>query len=310
MVGAVAVELADRRVERDRDLLAGRVTGLLDRLDEQLDRVLVGGEVGREPALVADGRRQPLVVQHLLQHVVGLGAPPQRLAEDGRADRHDHELLEVDGVVGVHAAVQHVHHRHRQHVGVGAADVAVERQLEVIGGRLGHGQRGAEDRVGAEPALVVGAVEVEQLAVDGALVEGVEALQHAGDLAVDEPDRGLHALAAVALAAVAQLDRLVLAGRRAARHRRPSVRARRQHDFDLDGRVAARVEDLTAGDVDDLTHGRHTVPVAPSPRPARPMVGLALLDDGISSVCMRSSPVMSLRSIWTRSSGAVASSRR
>ena len=31
-------------------------------------------------------------------------------------DRHDHELLQVDVVVGVRAAVDHVHHRHRQHV--------------------------------------------------------------------------------------------------------------------------------------------------------------------------------------------------
>ena len=121
-------------------------------------------EVGREAALVADGGGQAAVVEHLLEHVVGLGAPPQRLGEAGRADRHDHELLEVDVVVGVGAAVEDVHHRHRQHVGVGAADVAVQRQAELVGRGLGHGQRHAEDGVGAEAGLVVGAVEVDQLA--------------------------------------------------------------------------------------------------------------------------------------------------
>ena len=63
-----------------------------------------------------------------------------------------------------------------------------------------------------------------------------------------------HALAAVALAAVAQLDGLVLTGRRAARHGGPPGRPARQHDLDLDGRVAAGVEDLPAQDVHDLAH--------------------------------------------------------
>ena len=41
-------------------------------------------------------------------------APMRRhSANVARPDRHDHELLEVDLVVGVHAAVEHVHHRHR-----------------------------------------------------------------------------------------------------------------------------------------------------------------------------------------------------
>ena len=47
-----------------------------------------------------------------------------RLGERARADRHHHELLEVDAAVGVRAAVEDVHHRHRQH---GAADASVER---------------------------------------------------------------------------------------------------------------------------------------------------------------------------------------
>ena len=66
----------------------------------------------------------------------------------------------------MHAAVEDVHHRYRQHVGVGAADVAVQRQLELGGGGLGDGQRHAENGVGAEPALVVRAVEVDELTVD------------------------------------------------------------------------------------------------------------------------------------------------
>jgi hypothetical protein len=60
VVGAVAVDLADRRVERDGDVVARREAGGLDRFDEELDGVLVRVEVGREPALVADGGGEPL----------------------------------------------------------------------------------------------------------------------------------------------------------------------------------------------------------------------------------------------------------
>ena len=61
-------------------------------------------------------------------------------------------------------------------------------------------------------------------------------------------DRARDALAAPGLAAVAQLDRLVLAGRGAGGDRRAAERARLELDVDLDGRVAARVEDLAGVD--------------------------------------------------------------
>ena len=67
-----------------------------------------------------------------------------------------------------------------------------------------------------------------------------------GDLAVDVTDGGAHALAAVALAAVTELDRLVGARARPARDDGPPARARQQLDLDLDGGVAPRVEDLAA----------------------------------------------------------------
>ena len=73
------------------------------------------GDVRGEAALVADGRVQALVVQHLLEAVEDLRPHPQPFAEGRRPDGHDHELLEVDGVVRVLAAVEDVHQRHGQH---------------------------------------------------------------------------------------------------------------------------------------------------------------------------------------------------
>ena len=177
VVGAVAVQLAGRRVEGDGDLLPRREAGGLDRLDQDRHGVLVAGQVRREAALVTHGRRQATVVQQAAQRVVRLGAPAQGLREARRADRHHHELLQVDRVVGVHPAVHHVHHRHRQHVGVRSADVAVERHVELVGGRLGHGEAHPEDGVGPETRLVVGAVEIAQQRVDRPLTEAVVALE-------------------------------------------------------------------------------------------------------------------------------------
>jgi hypothetical protein len=81
--------------------LPGLVAGALDRLEDQVERGAVGLEVGREAALVAEAGGQALLLEHRLERVVDLGAPAQRLAEGGRADRGDHELLDVDIGVGV-----------------------------------------------------------------------------------------------------------------------------------------------------------------------------------------------------------------
>ena len=68
--------------------------------------------------------------------MVDLGAHAQRFIERARADRRDHELLDVDVGVGVCAAVEDVHHRHRQQVRVRPADIAEQRELARVRSRL------------------------------------------------------------------------------------------------------------------------------------------------------------------------------
>ena len=109
----------------------------------------------------------------------------------------------------MHATVDDVHHRHRQDVGVDAAQVAVERQVALHGGRLRGGQGDGQDGVGAQTRLVGRPVEVDHGVVHRALVLGVVALEGVVDLGVDELDGLTHALAAPLLAAVAQFDRFV-----------------------------------------------------------------------------------------------------
>src|SRR5438094_47495 len=105
-VGAVTEDLARRRIELDGDAVAmpRAVGGLEDRHDRRLAR----SEVRREAALVADAGLEAAIVEHPLERVVDLGAHAQRLGEALRPGRNDHELLEVDRVVRVDAAVDHV----------------------------------------------------------------------------------------------------------------------------------------------------------------------------------------------------------
>ncbi len=154
------------------------------------------------------------------------------------------------------AAVDDVHHRHRQDMRRDAADIAIQRQRARIRRRLGDREADAEDRVGAEPALVLGAVELDHHLVDLALVLGFEAHHRVGDLAVDAVDRILDALPApAALVAVAFFDGFVRAGRGARRHRGAAEAAVLEHDIDFDGRIAATVEDRAGMNVDDCGHG-------------------------------------------------------
>ncbi len=231
------------------------VAGLLDRLDDQVDGRPVGRQRRREPALVAQPGGVALGLQHRLERVVGLRPPAQRLAEGGRADRRDHELLHVHVAVGVRAAVEDVQHRHRQDVRVRSADVAEQVEVGGLRGGLGHRQRHPEDRVRPEPALVRRAVDLDQLGVDHALLGGVVPDQGRADLVQHGLDGVQHALAAVTVrVAVTQFDGFVLAGRRTGRDRRPGQRAVLQRDLDLDGGVAARVEDLPCTDQFNCRH--------------------------------------------------------
>ena len=174
-------------------------------------------------------------------------AHTQRLGEALGADGHDHELLDVNVAAGgVCAAVEHVHHRHRQRLGVAAADVVVQRQAQSLCSSLGNSQGHAENSIGAETGLVRGAVQLDEQLVDGGLVEDVHALQRLSDLDVDVLNCLEHALAEVtALIAVAQLASLVDTGGSAGRNGSAANGAVVERDLDFHGRIAAGVQNLS-----------------------------------------------------------------
>lgn len=207
-----------------------------------------------ETALVTQPGGQPLVLQHLLQGVVDLRTDAQGLAEGLRADRGDHEFLDIHPGVGVGAAVEDVHHRHRQDVAVGAADVTEELQAGGLGGGLGHSHGDTENGVGTEAGLVGRAVQLDHGLVHQALVVGFDTCQGFVNLADDVADGLEHALAEVAVATVTQFVCLVHTGRGAGGHGGPSDGAVVQTDLDLDCRVTTGVQDFAGDDLHDFGH--------------------------------------------------------
>jgi hypothetical protein len=185
--------------------------------------------------------------------VEDLRARAQRLREAPRAGGHQHEFLDVEPVVGVRAPVQHVHEGHREHTRAGTAEVLVERQARIVGGRARHRQRDTEDRIGAESGLVGRAVQLQQGAIYGRLLGRVHAL----DLGRNGLDHVLHGaadtLAEIARrVAVAQLHRLALAGGRPGGDHGAAEGARFEPHLDLHGGIAAGIEDLARVERADL----------------------------------------------------------
>ena len=248
-------QFARSGIKCDREVLAGLIARRGDRFEHHLDRPLVAAEGRREATFIADVRRLSHLLQNARKRMVDLDCPPQRFAIVRSAERHHHELLEVGRVRRVLAAVEDVEHRHRQQPRRRSAEIAEEWHARRRRGSARVGQRDAEDGVRAETALVLGPVERDQLAIERRLISGGHAADLRLDLAVDVDDRVAHALAAVALAvAVAQLDRLVLAGARAGGDRSAPDAAVREMDVHFDRGIAARVEDLARVHLRDVRH--------------------------------------------------------
>jgi hypothetical protein len=196
-------------------------------------------------ALIAEAGGQALLLEHVLEGVVHLDAGLESLAVGLEAIRRDHVLLDVGGEIGVRTAVHDVHVRDRQDVAVGAADVAVQRQLGALGRGVHGRERDAQDGVGAQTALVRGAVKIDHEVVECALVGGVHADDLRGDLLIDGLHRVEDALAHVnGLVAVAALPSLGLAGGGAGGDQADAAGAVLGVEDDLNGRVATGIKNL------------------------------------------------------------------
>ncbi len=240
-------------VHRQDEVFARLVTGIFDGLQDVLDGIFIGLEVRCETAFVADGGGVAFRLQELLEGVEDFGAPAETFLEGGSADGHDHEFLGVDGVRGMGAAVQDVHHRDRETVAVLAAEVTVQRDAKGRGSGFGGGDGDREDAVGAEVGFIFGAVGLQHGGVDFIDVPGIDTDNSFFDDSIDVLDRFGDAFAAVAgLVPVAEFEGFEFTGGCAGGSGSSADRAVCQDDFSFDGGVTAGVDDLATDDVYDF----------------------------------------------------------
>ena len=248
-------QLARRRVEREGDVLAGHEPGGFDPLHQHRERFLVRSQVGGEASLVADGAGQPALAQHPMKGVVGLRTPTEALCKRGGADGHDHELLEVDVVIGVRATVKDVHHRHRQDIRRSPTHVAIERESILSGGCSRGRHRYGEDGIGAQTFFVWRPVELDHLGIDTPLIGSIEIAERIGNFAIHALHGFEHAFAEESLRiAIPEFDCLMLAcGRAAGNDRSPNRSVQKLH-FRLHRGIAPRVQHLAPDDSSDICH--------------------------------------------------------
>ena len=189
--------------------------------------------------------------------MVRLRSPAQRLAERRGADRHQHELLKIDGVTGVHTAVQDVEH------GDGQACALVPPIDRNSGRSRSSATALALARDTASMALAPSfSFPCQALPSRSIMVKSIPrwsiASKPSSASAIDRltcGDRLSHSLATEAVPTVSELDRLVYPGRSTRGSNGSSARAPRSEDhLGFDRRVAARIEDFSPHHVFNGAH--------------------------------------------------------
>ncbi|CUH53066.1 hypothetical protein SHM7688_02518 [Shimia marina] len=183
------------------------------------------------------------------------GAHADGFANVRCAHRHDHEFLDVDRVVGMLAAVDDVHHWHRQNARGGAAHIAEQRLRGVICGGFGSGEGHAEDGICTQTAFVFCAVQFDHGAVNGDLLGHIHAHERFGDFAIHGVDSLKHTFAQVAgCVAIALFNGFMRAGGGARRHSGTAHGAVFEDHVDFNSWIAAAVEDFAGENVNDCAH--------------------------------------------------------
>src|SRR5690606_25316364 len=132
---------------------------------DHFQRFGVGFQVRSETTFVTNCSVVALGLQHFGQVVEHFGTHANGFFQGLGANRLDHELLDIDVVVGVLTTVDDVHHGQRHGVDTRGAvqlgDVGVQRHAFGSSGSFGVGQGNSQDGVGAELGFVFGTVEVD-----------------------------------------------------------------------------------------------------------------------------------------------------
>ena len=106
------------------------------------------GDIRGKAAFVADRNAHAFVVDDFLQSMEHFRAITHGFSEARSADGDDHELLQVQVIVGMCTTVDHIHHWNRQLVRVHATKVTIERQARFFGSSTGYRHGHCQNGVG------------------------------------------------------------------------------------------------------------------------------------------------------------------
>ena len=141
-------ELAGSAVHSNLHILSWLITSILDCLADALKGVLNAIECRSETALVADSSGKAATLQELCQGMEHLRTHTDCLLLIRSTHRTDHKLLESDWSIRVSTTVDDVHHRNWKGVSVATADVAIQRDMEILGSSMSHSKRYAKNGIG------------------------------------------------------------------------------------------------------------------------------------------------------------------
>ena len=148
-------------------ILARLIAGIADSLQDMLNRIFIRSQIRRKTAFITNRRGLAFLFEQGLQGMEYLRRPSEPFAEGRCARRHNHEFLRVHGVRGMGAAVQNIHHRHRQMVAGKPAQETIERNILRQRSRLGRSQRHRQDGIGAQNGLIFRAIQRQHYTIHG-----------------------------------------------------------------------------------------------------------------------------------------------
>ena len=141
--------------------------------------------------------------------------------EAAGASGHDHEFLDINGIIRMLAAIHDVHHWHRHLLGIGTAQISIQRHMQRACRRPGRCHGHSQHGIGTEMRLILGTIQLQQDGVKGRLFKYVHADHCRCDLGIHMVYRPLHSKAAIPLFLIPEFYCLILSGRGAGRHAGP-----------------------------------------------------------------------------------------
>jgi len=248
--GRLVGQFTRRRIEANENLSTEVVSSRINRACDEFERFLVCLEIRGKSALVSDGGRKPTIVQNTLERVINLNTRAQSIAKIAEAPRLNHELLEVEGVVGMLATVEDVEHRRWKCSRMRSTNISIERLFRSNRRGMRDGKTHSKRRIGAEMRLVFGSINLAEQLIDALLRSCVSTHELRRDERVDVLNGFGHTLAEPHfLITVAQLNGLMFARRCATWNCGSTDRATRESHFAFDCWLTAGIQNLTRFDV-------------------------------------------------------------